>query len=91
MIMDSVLIDIDSNVKNAETVKSAVIDVMVDNGIVSAEDADKFKHTHYVTVLKDSWFIKLCKVLNITDKDKYSYRVVKLVTDAEYEKYKESE
>lgn len=89
--IDNVLMDMESNTLNAETVKTAVIQAMVREGIVSEEDANRFAHTHYVTILKDSWFKKLCKVLNVKDKDGYNFRVVRLVSDEEYQKYDEGE
>ena len=90
MTLDNTLMSMEENVRNAESVKSTVINAMIREKIVSDEDGKRFNITHYVAILKNGWFKKLCLFLKL-DEEPYIYRVVRLMSDEEYDENKENE
>lgn len=85
--IDSILVGMESFVKNAEVVKTMVVDRMETEGLITGEQAKEFSEKWQVIIIKRKWYKKWWKKYfdnepdddGVLDKDgnSYQYKLVK--------------
>ena len=82
--IDSIQLDMENKIVSENNVKELVINQLVDLGILTKEDGEKFKQEYQIILFKrrwyPSWWNNLKKYANIEDNSKdneYQYLIVK--------------
>lgn len=83
--IDSVLLNMESTIKNADVVKEMVLDRLQKEGLISEEQKTEFCEKWQVIVVKRSWYKTWWKKFFSTDDDgisdeqgrEYQYKLVK--------------
>jgi putative heme iron utilization protein len=77
MKIDSELIELESNTKNANSVKEIVIATLLENGIINEEQASEYVNNWQVIIFKRSWFERWANFFKKDDLNAYQYKFVK--------------
>lgn len=72
--IDGMLLEIDSYTENANTVKTAVITRLLEDGIITEKQATLYNEEWNMIVYKRSWF---SKILSKTTKNDWQMKYVK--------------
>lgn len=57
--MDPIILDLDTNVKNANTIKELVLDKLYNDKVITKEVHTKYKDKYQIILFKKSWFKSL--------------------------------
>tara|TARA_R110000772_G_scaffold94926_1_gene193158 strand:+ start:225 stop:467 length:243 start_codon:yes stop_codon:yes gene_type:complete len=77
-VLDSQLVDIDIDIKNAQAIKNIVLEVLVKDGIISKENAEVYCRDYQVVIIKRSWWHNWRDIFGKDASDGYHYRFVKI-------------
>lgn len=88
-IIDSMLINLESDSKNANMVYGITINALVNEGYLTHEQATKILKSYAIIILKPSWFHKLLNKL--LGEEGWKYQLVKMVNTLDDEDVKEPE
>ena len=72
--------ELTDKITNANIVKSLVLEKLVEEKLISKEEADKFDETYQITVINSSWFPVISRLLKAIKKDytpQYVYKFIK--------------
>lgn len=75
MTLDSIVINIEENIKNANQVKELVLYRLVRDGIITEELYEKYTTSWNIIIVKKSWFAKWWDKV-ISGNDGYVYKFV---------------
>ena len=54
-VLDSELVNIDSDIKNAQAIKNTVLEVLAKNGIINDKDVEVYYKDYQIIIIKKSW------------------------------------
>ena len=74
MRLDTILIDMEENIQNANKVKELVLANLIELKTITKEQATNFDNNYQVTIYKNTWFNKLIS----KDKAAFFYKMIKL-------------
>ena len=75
--VDSMLLTLEEEIKNANTVKDLVIQRLVDDKVLTDQQAGDYADKWQVIIIKPSWFERWMKKLNIKTPTNYRYKYVR--------------
>ena len=78
--MEDMLLNIESNTKNANMVKNMVLGRLLYDEIISEEEQKDYETNWQMILIKKSWFSKLVS----KDKNPWVYKLVNFSTDEPY-------
>ena len=55
-VLDSQLVDIESDIKNAQAIKDTVLNVLCKNNNISDEDWEMYRTDYQIIIIKKSWW-----------------------------------
>ena len=76
--MDSQLITIDDDVKNAQAVKGVILYALQEDGIISKEDADLYCMDYQIIIIKKSWWSNWKDIFGKDSSPGYFYKLLKV-------------
>lgn len=81
-VVDSILIALEENIQNANTVKEIVVGKLIDEGLLTNDEGTKFVEEFQIILVKRRWFTRWFNKLKLNSPDansnEYEYRIVKL-------------
>ena len=77
MTVDSILLEIDSMIANAEAVKQLVLNRLVQDKLITEEQQDHYMEDWQVIVFKKGWFKRWCDKYSKGDDTQWMYKFVK--------------
>ena len=77
-VLDSELVDIDSNIKNAQTIKDTVLNVLCKNNSISDEDWEMYRTDYQIIIIKKSWWRNWKEIFGNDSDSGYYYKFVKI-------------
>jgi hypothetical protein len=75
--LDSMLLSLEEDIKNANTVKDLVIQRLLDDKALTDQQAEDYADKWQVIIIKPTWFERWRKKLNIESTNNYRYKYVK--------------
>jgi hypothetical protein len=75
--VDSMLLTLEEDTKNANTVKDLVIKRLLDDKVITDQQAEDYADKWQVIIIKSSWFERWMEKLNIESTNNYRYKYVK--------------
>jgi hypothetical protein len=75
--LDSMLLTLEEEIKNANTVKDLVIQRLVDDKVLTDQQAGDYADKWQVIIIKPSWFERWMEKLNIKTPNNYRYKYVR--------------
>lgn len=75
--VDSMLLTLEEEIKNANTVKDLVIQRLVDDKVLTDQQAEDYADKWQVIIIKPSWFERWMEKLNIKTPNNYRYKYVR--------------
>lgn len=75
--MDSQLLSIEEDTKNANTVKEIVISRLLSDKVITEEQAEKYAIKFQIIVVKYGWFERWFKTLSGRKPESYCYKYVR--------------
>jgi hypothetical protein len=75
--VDSMLLTLEEEIKNANTVKDLVIQRLVDDKVLTDQQAGDYADKWQVIIIKPSWFERWMEKLNIKTPNNYRYKYVR--------------
>lgn len=76
-IIDNILVNIESEVLNSNTIKDIVLDRLLQDKLISEQQFDDYSNNWQIIIVKKSWFKKWKDNLLENDKNDYMYQFVK--------------
>ena len=77
-VLDSQLVNIDSDIKNAQAIKNTVIAVLLEDEIINKEEADIYHIDYQVIIIKKSWWHNWKSIFGKDAEAGYHYKFVKI-------------
>jgi hypothetical protein len=77
-VLDSQLVNIDSDIKNAQAIKNTVIGVLLNNEIISEENAEVYHRDYQIIIIKKSWWRNWKDIFGDNSDSGYHYKFVKI-------------
>ena len=77
-LLDSQLVNIDSDIKNAQAIKNTVIGVLLNNEIISEENAEVYHRDYQIIIIKKSWWRNWKDIFGKDAEAGYHYKFVKI-------------
>lgn len=77
MQVDSMLLDMQVNVENANKIKALILERLVADKEISLEKAIEYDTKWQVIIFKKSWFKRWMSIFSTENKDGYCYRLVR--------------
>lgn len=77
MKIDTMTLQAEDHVKNANIVKDIVLGQLLEDKIITKEQADKYADDYQIIIVKPSWFQRWAEKVNISDTMGYIYKYVK--------------
>ena len=77
-VLDSQLVSIDSDIKNAQSIKNTVLDVLGKSNKISKEDLETYYNDYQIIIIKKSWWLNWKDIFGENSKPGYHYRFVKI-------------
>ena len=77
-VLDTELSDMDINIKNAQTVKNTVLDLLAKNEIINDEEYQTYLSDYQIILIKKSWWINWKDIFGKDSSPGYYYRFVKI-------------
>jgi hypothetical protein len=75
--LDSMILSLEEDIKNANTVKDLVIQRLLDDKVITDQQAEDYADKWQVIIIKPSWFERWMEKLNIKTPNSYRYKYVK--------------
>jgi hypothetical protein len=75
--IDSMILSLEGDIKNANTVKDLVIKRLLDDKVITDQQAEDYADKWQVIIIKPSWFERWMEKLNIKTPNSYRYKYVK--------------
>ena len=75
--LDSMLLSLEEDIKNANTVKDLVIQRLLDDKVITDQQAEDYADKWQVIIIKPLWFERWMEKLNIKTPNNYRYKYVK--------------
>jgi hypothetical protein len=75
--VDSMLLTLEEDIKNANTVKDLVIQRLVDDKVLTDQQAYDYADKWQVIIIKPSWFERWMEKLNIKTPNNYRFKYVR--------------
>ena len=75
--MEDELIDMKSNIFNAETVKALVLDKLLEDDIITKETHEIYYTQYYLIIIKPNWFKIFINKFNKESEKNFVYKYVK--------------
>jgi hypothetical protein len=75
--VDSMLLTLEEEIKNANTVKDLVIQRLVNDKVLTDQQAGDYADKWQVIIIKPSWFERWMEKLNIKTPNNYRYKYVR--------------
>lgn len=76
-VIDNILVNIESEVLNSNTIKDIVLDRLLQDKLISEQQFDDYSNNWQIIIVKKSWFKKWKDNLLENDKNDYMYQFVK--------------
>tara|TARA_R110000796_G_scaffold232342_1_gene350541 strand:+ start:333 stop:575 length:243 start_codon:yes stop_codon:yes gene_type:complete len=77
-VLDSQLVNIDSDIKNAQAIKNTVLDVLGRSNKISNEDLEVYYNDYQIIIIKKSWWLNWKDIFGKNADSGYHYRFVKI-------------
>lgn len=78
MKVDTVLMEMPSNVQNATTVKEMVLNTLLKNKVITPTQHKEYMDEWQIIIIKRSWYTRMWNKFYKGTEDGYSYHFVKL-------------
>jgi hypothetical protein len=75
--VDSMLLTLEEDIKNANAVKDLVIQRLLDDKVITDQQAEDYADKWQVIIIKPSWFESWMEKLNIKTPNSYRFKYVK--------------
>ena len=75
--LDSMVLSLEEDIKNANTVKDLVIQRLVDDKVLTDQQAKDYADKWQVIIIKPTWFERWMEKLNIKTSNNYLYKYVR--------------
>jgi len=75
--IDSMLLSLEGDIKNANTVKDLVVQRLLDDKVITDQQAEDYADKWQVIIIKPSWFERWMEKLNIKTPNSYRFKYVK--------------
>jgi len=75
--VDSMLLTLEEDIKNANTVKDLVIQRLLDDKVITDQQAEDYADKWQVIIIKPSWFERWMEKLKIKTPNSYRFKYVK--------------
>jgi hypothetical protein len=76
--MDSQLVNIDSDIKNAQAIKDTVLELLGNHGFLNERELDVYRHDYQVIIIKKSWWHNWKTIFKDSSSPGYHYKFVKI-------------
>ena len=77
-VLDSQLVNIGSDIQNAQAIKNTVIGVLLNNEIISEENAEVYHRDYQIIIIKKSWWHNWKDIFGKDAAPGYHYKFVKI-------------
>ena len=77
-LLDSELVNIDSDIKNAQAIKDTVLNVLRKNNNISDEDLEMYYTDYQIIIIKKSWWHNWKGIFGKDAEAGYHYKFVKI-------------
>ena len=77
-VLDSQLVDIESDIKNAQAIKDTVLNVLCKNNNISDEDWEMYRTDYQIIIIKKSWQRNWKDIFGNDSDSGYHYKFVKI-------------
>tara|TARA_R110000851_G_scaffold315081_1_gene477334 strand:+ start:133 stop:375 length:243 start_codon:yes stop_codon:yes gene_type:complete len=77
-LLDSELVNIDADIKNAQAIKDTVLNVLCKNNSISDEDLEMYHTDYQIIIIKKSWWLNWKNIFGKNANCGYHYRFVKI-------------
>ena len=78
MKVDTILMEMPSNVQNATTVKEMVLNTLLKNKVITITQHKEYMDEWQIIIVKRSWYTRMWNKFYKGTEDGYSYHFVKL-------------
>jgi hypothetical protein len=75
--VDSMLLTLEDDIKNANAVKDCIIQRLLDDKVITDQQAYDYADKWQVIIIKPSWFERWVKKLNTKTPNNYRYKYVR--------------
>jgi hypothetical protein len=75
--VDSMLLTLEEDIKNANTVKEVVIERLLKDKVLTEEQAEEYMDKWQMIIIKPSWFERWMEKLNIKTPNNYRFKYVR--------------
>ena len=75
--VDSMLLTLEEDIKNANTVKEVVIERLLKDKVLTEEQAEEYTDKWQMIIIKPSWFERWMEKLNIKTPNNYRFKYVR--------------
>ena len=75
--VDSMLLTLEDDIKNANTVKEVVIERLLKDKVLTEEQAEEYMDKWQMIIIKPSWFERWMEKLNIKTPNNYRFKYVR--------------
>ena len=75
--VDSMLLTLEEDIKNANAVKDLVIQRLLDDKVITDQQAEDYADKWQVIIIKPSWFERWMEKLKIKTPNSYRFKYVK--------------
>jgi hypothetical protein len=75
--VDSMLLTLEDDIKNANVVKELVIERLVKDKVIASQQAEEYADKWQVIIIKPAWFERWMEKLNIKTPNSYRFKYVK--------------
>ena len=77
-VLDSELVNIDNDIKNAQSIKNTVLEVLFADGKISEKDIELYGIKYQIIFIKRSWWNDWKDIFGKSSTPGYSYRFLKI-------------
>ena len=75
--VDSMLLTLEDDIKNANTVKELVIERLTKDKVITSQQAEEYEDKWQVIIIKPAWFERWMEKLKIKTPNSYRFKYVK--------------
>lgn len=77
MAVDEKLLNMESNIQNAQTIKNLILGKMVEEGDIGLDIAEKWDRQRQIVIIKRNWWNNWKKIFN-SQQGGYYYKILKI-------------
>jgi hypothetical protein len=77
-VLDSELVNIDTDIKNAQAIKNTVLDLLLNNEVISEENSEVYHRDYQIIMIKKSWWHNWKDIFGKDAEAGYHYKFVKI-------------